>query len=635
MADQINAKKYIYDLIKSSVLSDTAKTDLKNLVYELSLQKDPKTDPEGFKLAALRLLKDVYNESLWKKDSDLQKEIDLLDQRVASTDMVAVQNNDGSYSLMPNDEMLAKVFGVKPEKLYDYDNGELGWQDMPADQFKRMIERSFGKGTFVPIMNEMYKRQQARNHRAIIEGYDPYKYDSSSKFNLGAINPIDWLGSAAMGIFTPRRKEAYIRGEDPSWKDLALDVGENALQFVPMGPAIRGAKALGKIPVGKALANTPVGKALASYSKEIGENAIVPTVMELADAVAYDEGERSEISPGDVVTGTGVNFATPKVIKGVAEGIGRKISGFGKSKATDIMDKIRDVADDPIVANEELVKEAKETSKKGWAPTGSGARALRPGEYPTKNEYDKALDALRIDDMQKEGFFDNTIAGSNLPLSEAAGPRYKEMYALTPDKKIGKVDRSTEAKSAEEIAEGMKKTGKDINERRTNISQVDDELLKAIENGEGPITDLPSSGPSEFDITLENLLESDPDLARLARKGTEYSKDDIGRLGLVSGLTNKLGGIVKQSDLVPGIREVGEYEEEKKQKKEAEERKKGIKKATSAPKKTSKAPKVSEDVQAYLDDQDILDMWEYGFKPNPIEGDPEYEAWKIWNSSKG
>lgn len=593
----------------------------KKLYYLADEASEKSSTDEGAIGSFIDAVKAIYPNE-FQDNSPIQKYMDELEATRSKSELVAVKNDDGTYSLMPNDEMLAKVFGVKPEKLYDYDNGELGWQDMPADQFKRMIERSFGKGTFAPIMSEMYKRQQARNHRAIIEGYDPYKYDSSSKLNLGAINPIDWLGSAAMGVFTPRRKEAYARGEDPSWKDLALDVGENALQFIPMGAALKGTKALGK---------TPVGKAIASYAKEIGENAIVPTVMELADAAAYDEGDRSEFSLGDVATGTGINFATPKVIKGIAQGIGGKISGFGKSKASDIMNKIREVADDPVIANEDLVKEAKETIKKGWAPKGSGARALRPGSYPTKAEYEKALDAAVIEDMQKEGFFENTIAGSDLPLSEAAGTYYKDMYALTPDKKIGKVDRSIEAKSAEEIAEGMEQTGKDINERRTNISQVDDELLKAIENGEGPITDLPSTGPSEFDITLENLLETDPDLARLARKGTEYTKDDIGRLGLVSGLTNKAGGAVKQRDLVPGIREVAEYEEEKKQKKEAEERKKDIKKATSAPKKTSKAPKVSEDVQAYLEDEDILEMWDNGFKPNPIEGDPMYEAWKIYS----
>lgn len=105
-------------------------------------------------------------------------------------------------------------------------------------------------------------------------------------------------------IFTPRVFEALSRREDPTAKDYALDMGENAMYMV--NPVGRSAKAL--------IQGSKYAKNLGLVNDVINA-AANPIAMEFADAMAYDDtnNDRSNPSVIDMLWGTGINAGMNKV----------------------------------------------------------------------------------------------------------------------------------------------------------------------------------------------------------------------------------------------------------------------------------------------------------------------------------
>lgn len=153
---------------------------------------------------------------------------------------------------------------------------------------------------------------------------------------FGWTNPIQQ-------IFTPRTYERRMRGDDAEFKDLGLDVLENAAYtFLPTGRVV--GKVLPKIPgVGKVLEKVKpaadkvldkVKPALDNKPAKVGgyvaNAAAAPFAMEGIDALAYDDNEntdRKDFSLIDGSIGAGVNLLTPMVIKGPAGGIANILGG--------------------------------------------------------------------------------------------------------------------------------------------------------------------------------------------------------------------------------------------------------------------------------------------------------------------
>lgn len=144
-------------------------------------------------------------------------------------------------------------------------------------------------------------------------------------------------------IFTPRTYERRMRGDDAEFKDIGLDVLENAAYtFLPTGRVV--GKVLPKIPeVGKVVDKVKPGvdKVLdkvkrgvdntpAKVAGYVANATAAPFAMEGLDALAYDDNEntdRKDFSLIDGSIGAGVNLLTPMVIKGPAGGIARIIGG--------------------------------------------------------------------------------------------------------------------------------------------------------------------------------------------------------------------------------------------------------------------------------------------------------------------
>lgn len=107
------------------------------------------------------------------------------------------------------------------------------------------------------------------------------------------------LGGAFMNVLAPRTQEAISRGEEPTMKDYALDIGLDAAQAIPVGK-------LAKVPAGAKMFGI----------RNVLANAAVPTVGETADAIAYgDENPRGNFDPIDVAKGTAVNIMMPRFLK--------------------------------------------------------------------------------------------------------------------------------------------------------------------------------------------------------------------------------------------------------------------------------------------------------------------------------
>lgn len=140
------------------------------------------------------------------------------------------------------------------------------------------------------------------------------------KWNGPLDNPLMHnIGGSLMRIFTPRVQESISMGKDPTWKDYAGDMGENALQMIPFTGASTMA---GKIGLG----------ILGAVS--------APLLGEVYDANVYDADEnpdRSYFNPNDVVQGAAVNAVTPFAMYGGGKFLGkvagdRKFAGsFAKS----------------------------------------------------------------------------------------------------------------------------------------------------------------------------------------------------------------------------------------------------------------------------------------------------------------
>lgn len=131
-------------------------------------------------------------------------------------------------------------------------------------------------------------------------------------------------GSAA-GYVTkfvaPRAVEAVERGESPSGKDVVLDVAENAAYAAPWATVFKPFARLG---------------AAGRIAQGTAGNALTPTIMETADAIAYDDSNpRGNFSPTDVATQTAVNATTPLVLRSLLRGAGRFVNNNKFAKNVD------------------------------------------------------------------------------------------------------------------------------------------------------------------------------------------------------------------------------------------------------------------------------------------------------------
>jgi len=178
------------------------------------------------------------------------------------------------------------------------------------------LEHGQGEG----FINQELKRNADVFQRTLaVEGWGP---DNS-------FQPLDFLASTAKGIFTPRIKEAQLAGRNISAKDVAGDLIELGLSFVPGVGLV--SKVTGKV-VAKIAAKTiqeatpTIVKLLGKGVAYAGDASMAPLGAEVADSYLYANdpyNDRSQFRWGDVGTGTAAGAAFTGAVKGA--GLGAKM----------------------------------------------------------------------------------------------------------------------------------------------------------------------------------------------------------------------------------------------------------------------------------------------------------------------
>lgn len=131
----------------------------------------------------------------------------------------------------------------------------------------------------------------------------------------------DKLASKAMTIFTPREKDAYMRGEDPTVGDYVADIGGNALMVVPGAKyAQLASKVPGVVKAGQAVASK-LPRATKVISSVFG-NSVAPVGTEVLQYAgdAVDPDAEAELNTSRAVLGALTNIGVNDILipKGAA-----------------------------------------------------------------------------------------------------------------------------------------------------------------------------------------------------------------------------------------------------------------------------------------------------------------------------
>lgn len=436
-------------------------------------------------------------------------------------------------ALIPDLEYIAKAAGEKSVDKFI--------ENFPTkiDKYKKNIvaDSKLGKRGWETAKKMWQQASLDKMHEDMVKGYE-----AGLRGDLGAgggplsgILPEGVESAIADAsfqlskLFTPRRKEAFLRGEDPTWQDNLGDAAESGLYLVP-GSGYAGffGKLASKLPkIGKII-SVPFKNDISSAF--IG-NAMAPLLAETVDAATRGDDdpnvERRDFNPGDVILGTMTNLGVNKVLTGALSRILNTTTGerFG----TKIRDLIYNIGKSTREAGENGLSRAKDIVKKGYLGdnTMSASELIGKGKE-TSIANEAAWDAAR--NMVKFG----DIVDYLTPISKKGA---KDLISKTSKIIAGDIDKSVAARGApvddvveyivSKIPEGMK-------------DQAKVTVQKVLE------------GPYRYDAM--NLL--------MGRKGMTSADriDDLIRMGLPTWGVNKFGGereadyaASSLSTLLPGL----------------------------------------------------------------------------------
>lgn len=240
------------------------------------------------------------------------------------------------------------------------------YEQIPSDQIKFVADKQgVDYGKLVKEMGEQAtkKRRHDIAHDGTISGY-------------------------ITEFVAPRAVEAVERGETPSKKDVALDVGQNALYAMPWMRALGTGGSVGL-----------------NVAKGVVANAATPTIMETADAIAYDDDNpRGNWSGSDVATASMVNATTPWLIRSGIMGAGKLATGKGKQ----VVDKWMHLGDPSTITREDIIRQMNSPMQpqswaqrnhtiltKGGKLTAAQEKQATSFDKAYKEKYDRVLKKMR------------------------------------------------------------------------------------------------------------------------------------------------------------------------------------------------------------------------------------------------
>lgn len=203
-----------------------------------------------------------------------------------------------------------------------------------------------------------------------------------------------WITSAAMGLFTPRRKQAFLEGRDPKWTETLGDIGQAALYSAPVGKIAQGTKAV----MGSGLASTILGNLVAQ--------SVAPAAVVGMDKALGNKDYTPVEALTETLIGTGTNLG---VGKGLAAMFGPAYQLYTGKLRGDTPKWLIDFLEGTAPARErsqEKIDDAIAMLKKHYAETtGEQLHRVGRGNSPTTisaDELQKTRDLVEVGDYLKQ-----------------------------------------------------------------------------------------------------------------------------------------------------------------------------------------------------------------------------------------
>lgn len=242
-----------------------------------------------------------------------------------------------------------------------------------SDEDRQLAALALGFDDFNEIESDLKRTGDAHQTNRRYEGYDAN----------GDVNLLMWLASGIVGLGAPRVKEAMIAGRDITWQDVAGDMGEMGLSFIPgVGLVGKGGKVIAKIPGAGRLANTTVGSMVGRGVTLGADQLAVPGLTQVMDAELLYNPERlgtptSELNPrseydvqkmlaqaGGIAAAKGTVKATAMGAKNVLEhGFGNKEGGGMFRKGVETFEQIGEKTDEVLARRQAMLDRKAELAK--------------------------------------------------------------------------------------------------------------------------------------------------------------------------------------------------------------------------------------------------------------------------------
>lgn len=219
-----------------------------------------------------------------------------------------------------------------------------------------------------------------------VEGYGP-----NNEFQT-----IPWLISALKGAAAPRIKEAQLAGREVTPQDIAGDLAELGLNFIPgVGLVGKGGKIVAKIPVASKVANTSLGSIAGQGAAMVADQVAVPGLTQVLDAgVLYNPNvlgteasslnPRSEFDLGKMAAQAGAIAGAKGTVKGAAmvgknmleQGMGNEAGGGVFRQGVKAFESIGEKTDDLIKRRQAMLDRKAELAKQRANVTLPGDRDI-------------------------------------------------------------------------------------------------------------------------------------------------------------------------------------------------------------------------------------------------------------------
>lgn len=370
---------------------------------------------------------------------------------------------DGDDKVRASEQFLEDYFGGEKDK-----GTRERWQTSIVDKYgegawkkaKKVIQRAK-----IDLMNEAIADARRKE-------IDPTWSEASFP---------KWLTSAAMGLFTPRRKQAFLEGRDPKWTETLGDFGQAALYAAPVGKIAQGAKAV----MGSGVASTILGNLVAQ--------SVAPAAVVGMDKALGNKDYTPVEALVETLIGTGTNLG---VGKGLAAMFGPAYQVYTGKLRGDTPKWLIDFLEGTAPARErsqEKIDDAISMLKKHYAETsGEQLHRVGRGNRPTTistNELQKTRDLVEVGDYLKEKVNKDNLSDALEDFINANNTQVNDVIKLIGKDPLYQLDTQT--------IDSWKKP-------------LDEAIKRVI--GKSPVTQQTEA--------LERALTSDPELLSLFYRRT-------------------------------------------------------------------------------------------------------------------